>query len=64
MARNWDRLIVPLPFNRGIFRVSTWSYDPRGLDPQGFEALRVKIEADLRAFTDETDAMLDLAPIE
>ena len=63
VARSWDRLIAPLPFNRGIFRVGTWSYDPNGLDAEGCEALRSKIEADLQAFTDETDAMLGHAPI-
>ena len=64
IAGSWDRLIIPLPFNRGIFRVSTWSYDPRGLNAKECEVMRAKIQADLRAFTDETDAMLGHAPIE
>ena len=64
IARSWDHLIVPLPFNRGIFRASTWSYDPRKLDADGREKLRVRIERDLRDFTDETDAMMGHMPID
>ncbi len=64
VARSWDRLIIPLPFNRGIFRASTWSYDSRNLDAEAREALRAKIESDLRDFTDETDAMLGHQPID
>ncbi len=64
IARSWDRLIMPLPFNRGIFRASTVSYDPRGLNAEEREALRLDIEKDLRVFTDETDAMMGHAPIE
>jgi hypothetical protein len=64
VAKSWDRLVVPLPFNEGIFRAATFSYDPRGLDAGGREALRQRIETDLRAFTDETDRMMGHAPID
>lgn len=64
VLRSWDRLLIPLPFNRGVFRASTWSYDPRALNADEVAALRRRIEEDLRAFTDETDAMLGHSPIE
>ena len=64
VVRSWDRLIIPLPFNRGIFRASTRSYDSRNLNADGREKLRVRIERDLRDFTNETDAMMGHAPID
>lgn len=53
-ASSWDRFLIPLPFSRGVLMCRPWDEPvPRGLDVEGTEALRQRLE---RALDDVTDA--------
>jgi lysophospholipid acyltransferase (LPLAT)-like uncharacterized protein len=52
----WDRMMLPLPFTRGALLVRRFSEEvPRKLDEAEMERLRLKLEAELSALTDEAD---------
>jgi lysophospholipid acyltransferase (LPLAT)-like uncharacterized protein len=63
LLRSWDRFVVPLPFNRGIF---VWG-DPievHGRDQAELEATRHLIEDRLNQLTAEADIACGVTPIE
>lgn len=63
VASSWDRLIIPLPFNRGTLRWSERFYDPRACDADRLDAMREEIERELTALTDDADRTMGHAPI-
>lgn len=52
----WDRMLVPLPFGRGIFTVGEPIEVPRKADVDELEAIRQKMEDTLNAMTRALDA--------
>jgi lysophospholipid acyltransferase (LPLAT)-like uncharacterized protein len=53
--RSWDRMLVPLPFGRGVFVLGAPIEIPADADPQTLEALRRQVEDALVACTRRAD---------
>jgi hypothetical protein len=53
--RNWDRLIIPLPFSRIVYVVGEPLEVPRHIGDEEAEALRLELEQRLRAVTAAAD---------
>lgn len=52
----WDRMWMPAPFSRGVFRCAEWTCTvPRKADEAELEALRRDFEATLDAVADDSD---------
>ena len=52
----WDHMIAPRPFTKGVMAYRKWDGTvPRRPAPGEMEALRNRLEADLSAFTQDTD---------
>ncbi len=52
----WDRLWLPLPFNRGVMMCREWKENvPRRVTEAETEALRLKLQAALDEVTDDAD---------
>jgi len=45
--RSWDSMIVPLPFSTIAVAFGKPTYVPKGLDKEGYERLREKVERDM-----------------
>ncbi len=52
---SWDRMVLPLPFSRGIFLWGDPILVPKRLDEDGIERYRARIEETLNALTGEAD---------
>jgi lysophospholipid acyltransferase (LPLAT)-like uncharacterized protein len=52
---SWDRFMVPKPFSRVFVRFTPPIDVPRRLDAVAFEALRLKVEEQIKALTIQTD---------
>jgi lysophospholipid acyltransferase (LPLAT)-like uncharacterized protein len=63
--KSWDKSILPLPFGRGAL---VWGdpIDPPspGAGPAEFEAVRLKLEAEMNRIALEADRLAGVAPIE
>lgn len=59
VMRSWDRFIVPLPFNKGVFMWNEGFDVPEDLDKDGIRALQMKLEQALIDFTSEGDRMVN-----
>ncbi len=59
---SWDRTILPWPFSRVEVRYGEPIHVPRGLSEDEMEALRVKLEGELRDFHDAVDLECDREP--
>ncbi len=60
--RNWDRLIIPLPFSRIVYVVGEPLEVPRHIDGEEAEALRIELEQRLKAVTAAADARTTIDP--
>jgi len=56
--RNWDRLVLPLPFSRVVYAVGEPLQVPRETTDAEAEALRVELERRLTAITREAEALV------
>ena len=61
--RSWDRFLVPLPFDRGIY-VAGKPIHPAGRDEAAVEAHRLAVEAGLNAVTRLADERAGRVPVE
>jgi lysophospholipid acyltransferase (LPLAT)-like uncharacterized protein len=61
---SWDRLILPLPFGRGIYRVGGPIWVPRDADEAAIEAARLALETALNDVSADCDRRMGHAPIE
>lgn len=59
-CRTWDGFLVPRPFTRAVLRVGARIDVPPGLGKDGIEETRRRVETELRALTDSTDAEFEL----
>lgn len=64
VLRSWDRFLVPLPFNRGVFIVGAPIEVPARADVEQVEAARLELERRLNAISAEADRLTGHAPIE
>jgi hypothetical protein len=55
-ARTWDGFLIPLPFTRTVLRLGSRIDVPPDLGREGIEDARRRVEAQLKALTDSTDA--------
>jgi lysophospholipid acyltransferase (LPLAT)-like uncharacterized protein len=60
---SWDRMIVGLPFSRGVFVWGRPISVPRQADARAREAARIEIEQSLTALSDEADRRCGVAPV-
>jgi len=60
----WDRLLLPLPFGRGLVMVGAPITIPPGTDAEAREMLRREVEDQLNALTRECDRRCGRAPVE
>ena len=63
MLKSWDRFLLPLPFSRGVFVVGPEIAVPTGLDADGREAARLRLERSLNEVTAEADRLTGHAPV-
>ena len=61
LLRSWDRMMVPVPFDRGVVLIDQIPSPPPDADPA---ALSAQIEARLNALTARADAMAGRVPVE
>ena len=61
---SWDRMIVPLPFARGVFAFGEPLEIPRKASPEGYEALRLEFEDRMNALIVEVDEACGQTPSE
>ncbi|MBI4583165.1 MAG: lysophospholipid acyltransferase family protein [Planctomycetes bacterium] len=55
----WDQFVIPRPFTRGLVRCGKPLPIPPNLSAEELEAWRQRLEAELRALTEETDARFE-----
>lgn len=63
LARSWDRLVIPLPFSRGVIRWEKPIEIPRELDEAGVEEATKKLEVFLNDLTATLDQRMDREPV-
>jgi lysophospholipid acyltransferase (LPLAT)-like uncharacterized protein len=54
--RSWDRMQVPLPCSRVLYRLGPPRHVPPGADETGLDALRQELEAEMREGYARADA--------
>jgi lysophospholipid acyltransferase (LPLAT)-like uncharacterized protein len=55
---SWDRMLLPLPFSRGVFICGDLIEVPKRLDTAAKETWRARVEDELNALTAEADRMM------
>ncbi len=55
MLDTWDRMLVPLPFARGVFEIGTPVEVPRDASPEQRENIRLEMETSLNEITFKLD---------
>jgi lysophospholipid acyltransferase (LPLAT)-like uncharacterized protein len=55
---SWDRMLLPLPFSRGVFVCGELIEVPKKLDKATMEAWRAHVEEQLNALTAEADRLM------
>lgn len=55
---SWDRMLLPLPFSRGVFMCGELIEVPKKLDKVTMEAWRLRVEESLNALTAEADRLM------
>ncbi len=61
IARSWDSMVIPLPFNSGVYVIGAPIFPQPG---EEIDALRQRIEAALNDATAEADRLCDAAAIQ
>ncbi len=63
VLNSWDRLVIALPFTRGVFVWGEPVEIPRNADADAVEAARVLVEDRLNAATLEADRLMGATPV-
>lgn len=58
VMRSWDRFMIPLPFARSVVLFGEPLFVPADADDEAVEALRLKLEMEMRRLQDEADRRL------
>jgi len=64
VAKSWDAMLIPLPFCRGIVRVTKPYYIPSDATDEDLAKYRQEIENELNALTLSSDEILNIEHIE
>lgn len=60
VMRSWDRYLIPLPFARALMMFGEPIYVPENADDATVEALRQRLETEMRRLQDESDRRLGM----
>ncbi len=63
VTSSWDRLVIPLPFTKGIVRLGEPQFVPRNADEAAISAASQRLEAELIRITEDVDRALGLQPV-
>ncbi len=63
VSGSWDRMVIPLPFTRGIIAVGTPIIVPESADTVETERFRLRLESEMIALTRSLDETIGVAPI-
>ena len=63
VSGSWDRMVIPLPFTRGIVEVGAPIEVPADTDADAAERLRLRLESDMIARTRSLDAEIGVEPV-
>lgn len=55
---SWDRMLLPLPFSRGVFMCGDLIEVPKRLDKAAMEVWRLRVEEQLNALTEAADRLM------
>ena len=64
VLKSWDRFLLPLPFNRGVFILGPALEAPARADAEQIEATRLELERRLNMISAEADRLTGHIPIE
>lgn len=64
ILQSWDRFMMPLPFDRGVYVVGEPLSPPANTDTAAIEAHRQAIETALRDVTERADREMERTPVE
>lgn len=60
VEKSWDRMLLPLPFHKGIYAVTTPLYVPADANNEELEMYRQKMEKELNSLTWQIDKEMGL----
>lgn len=64
MEKAWDKMMLPLPFSKGIISVSEPIYVPENATGEELEAYRLQLEDSLNKLSIKNDKKMNIKPIE
>jgi len=64
LSKSWDRMLIPLPFQKGIVAVTKPFFIPKNIAKEKLETYRKQIEHEMNDLTWQIDAELNLPKIE
>lgn len=64
LGKSWDRMLLPLPFQKGIVVVTKPFFIPKNTPKEDLEKYRLQIESELNRLTWQIDHELNLPKIE
>ena len=64
LSKSWDRMLFPLPFQKGIVAVTKPFFIPKNISKEELESYRQKIEDEMNNLTWQIDHELNLPKIE
>ncbi len=63
IEKAWDKMMIPVPFSKGIFNISEPIYIPQDSSPEQLEEYRKKIEKDFNETCMRIDKELEMIPV-
>ncbi len=64
LGKSWDRMLIPLPFQKGIVAVTKPFFIPKNTPKENLENYRKQIENEMNNLTWQLDRELKIPPIE
>lgn len=63
IEKAWDKMMIPAPFNQGIYLISEPFYVPKDADEKDLERYRLDFEKIMNDLNDEADRAMGIPPI-
>lgn len=63
IEKAWDKMMIPAPFNQGIYLISEPFYVPKDADEKDLERYRLDFEKIMNNLNDEADRAMGIPPI-
>ncbi len=63
ITKSWDDMMIPLPFSKGVCRLTDPFYIPKDASPEELEKYRKQIEDALNKITYEADTRVGIKPV-